>query len=161
MNILYIHGWKSSPNAERLRFLESKGHQTFALHLDYETETNTFEILKQYAIDNEIDFIVGSSAGGYIGYWLGQFLNIPQLLFNPAVAKRSIEEDVPYKIEENFDLKSWVILGMRDDTVPHEGSLSFFNGKPNRRIIICEWLVHRIDFQTFRESVEWCFVSKN
>ncbi len=159
MNILYIHGLNSAPNLERLKLLEAQGHQTYALHLDYENEPNTFEILKEYAIEHKIDFIIGSSAGGYIGYWLGQLLNIPQLLFNPAVAKRFIEYDVPYKINENFDLKSWVVLGMRDDIVPYEGSLNFFEGKANRRIIVCEWLAHRIDFQTFKECVAWYFAS--
>ena len=52
MNILYIHGLNSFPHPERLEILKAKGHQTFALHLDYEKEPQTFEILKNYATAN-------------------------------------------------------------------------------------------------------------
>lgn len=156
MKILYIHGLNSYPHPERLAVLAQKGHETYALHLDYENEPNTFEILKKYAIDNEVDFIIGSSAGGYIGYWLGQLLTIPQLLFNPAVGMRDIRSDVPYLIEEKMELKSWVILGLKDETVPHQSSVAFFNNKPSRRLMICEWLEHQIDLQTFEEMVNIC-----
>jgi uncharacterized protein len=155
MNILYIHGLNSFPHPERLEVLQAKGHQTFALHLDYENEPKTFEILKKYAIDHQIDFIVGSSAGGYIGYWLGQELTIPQLLFNPAVGLRVIEEDAGYKIKENKNLKSWVIIGKKDETVLPERSLKFFKNKSNVRIIVAQWLAHQIDLQTFIEAVNW------
>lgn len=155
MKILYIHGLNSFPHQERLDILKAKG-QVFALHLDYENEPKTFEILKNYAVDNQIDFIVGSSAGGYIGYWLGQELNIPQLLFNPAVGLRVIENDTGYQISERKDLKSWVIIGKNDETVSPESTLDFFDGKANVRIIVCQWLAHQIDLQTFEEGVNWC-----
>lgn len=155
MNILYIHGLNSSPKAEKLEILKAKGHQVFALHLDYENEPKTFEILKKYAIEHQIDFIVGSSAGGYIGYWLGQELRIPQLLFNPAVGKRSITYDINYKIEEQEQLKSWVILGEKDKVVEPKSTLNFFENKSNIRIIIAQWLAHQIDLQTFAEAVNW------
>lgn len=155
MKILYIHGLNSSPKAEKLEILKAKGHQVFALHLDYENEPNTFDILKKYAIANKIDFIVGSSAGGYIGYWLGQELSIPQLLFNPAVGKRSISYDINYEIEEKEAVKSWVILGKKDEVVAPESTLNFFKNKVNIRIIIAQWLAHQIDLQTFSEAVNW------
>ena len=156
MNILYIHGLNSVPHIERLEVLKSKGHQVFALHLDYENEPKTFEILKNYALDNKIEFIVGSSAGGYIGYWLGQELTIPQLLFNPAVGLRTIEQDTGYQIKENNTLQSWVIIGKKDERVLPESSLNFFESKSNIRVIIAQWLAHEIDLQTFVESVCWC-----
>lgn len=156
MNILYIHGLNSFPHPERLEVLKSKRHQVFALHLDYENEPKTFKILKNYAIDNQIEFIVGSSAGGYIGYWLGQELAIPQLLFNPAVGLRSIEQDTDYEIKENVTLQSWVIIGEKDEKVAPESSLDFFESKQNIRVIIAQWLAHEIDLQTFVESVNWC-----
>lgn len=156
MKILYIHGLNSFPHPERLEILTNKGHETFALHLDYENEPNTFEILKTYALENEVDFIIGSSAGGYIGYWLGQELNIPQLLFNPAVAVRDIKNDVGYEIKENPNLKSWVVIGENDDTVLPKGTLKFYKNKDNVRIIVCQWLAHQIDLQTYEECVNWC-----
>lgn len=156
MKILYIHGLNSFPHPERLAILKTKGHTVFALHLDYENEPRTFEILKKYAIDTQIDFIIGSSAGGYIGYWLGQELNIPQLLFNPAVGLRVIENDTGYKISERKDLKSWVVIGKNDATVSPKTTLDFFDEKANIRIIICQWLGHQIDLQTFEECVNWC-----
>lgn len=156
MKILYIHGLNSFPHSERLEILTSKGHKTSALHLDYENEPNTYNILKTYALENKVDFIIGSSAGGYIGYWLGQELEIPQLLFNPAVAVRDIREDVKHEIKENKNLKSWVVIGAKDDTVLPKGTLKFYKNKDNVRIIVCQWLAHQIDLQTFEECVNWC-----
>lgn len=156
MKILYIHGLNSFPHPERLEILRSKGHETFALHLDYENEPKTFEILKAYAKANEVEFIVGSSAGGYIGYWLGQELRVPQLLFNPAVAVRDIRSDVGYDIAIDKNLTSWVVIGQKDETVLPKGSLKFFEDKENARVIVCQWLAHQIDIQTFEESINWC-----
>ncbi|MFK7950897.1 MAG: YqiA/YcfP family alpha/beta fold hydrolase [Saprospiraceae bacterium] len=155
MRILYIHGLNSFPHPERLTILEQKKHETFALHLDYENEPNTFKLLKTHALKHEVDFIIGSSAGGYIGYWLGQELGIPQLLFNPAVGLRDIKNDVGYEIKENENLKSWVVVGKNDDTVLPKGTLKFYENKNNVRIIICQWLAHQIDLQTFEECVNW------
>ncbi len=156
MKVLYIHGLNSFPHPERLDYLKEKGHEVFALHLDYENEPKTFEILKKHAIDNQVDFIVGSSAGGYIGYWLGQELNIPQLLFNPAVGLRAIEQDTGYKIAENNELHSWVVIGKNDEKVAPKSSLTFFENKSNIRVIVAQWLAHEIDLQTFRETINWC-----
>lgn len=155
MKILYIHGLNSFPHPERLTILRRRGHETYALHLDYEKESKTFEILKKYALEHEVNFIIGSSAGGYIGYWLGQELNIPQLLFNPAVGLRAVKNDVGYEIEENPNLKSWVAIGKADKTVLPKGTLKFFKEKKNVRVIICQWLAHQIDLQTFEECVAW------
>ena len=156
MNILYIHGLNSFPHPERLEILKAKGHQTFALHLDYEKEPQTFEILKNYATANDINFIIGSSEGGYKGYWLGQELGLPQLLFNPAVAVRDIRSDVGYDIAEDKMLTSYVVIGQQDETVLPKGTLNFFKNKKNARVIVCQWLAHQIDLQTFKECVNWC-----
>jgi hypothetical protein len=155
MNILYIHGLDSFPHPERLEVLQNNGHKTYALHLDYQNEPKTFSILEKYALENQVDFIIGSSAGGYIGYWLGHHLNIPQLLFNPAVTKRNIREDVGFDIPVNQNLSSFVVLGVQDDVVPHDENVSFFKDMKNVKMVSCHWLAHQIDLQTFQESVIW------
>jgi len=84
LKILYIHGLDSSPNMERIQFLEKLGHEVFALHLDYRNEPKTVELLSHLIEDKEIDYIVGSSLGGYLGFWLSEKYCLPSLLFNPA-----------------------------------------------------------------------------
>lgn len=143
------------PRPDRLGYLQKKGHQTFALHINYETEPNTFDILKQYAIENSVNYIVGSSAGGYIGYWLGHELKIPQLLLNPAVAMRNIEADLGRSIPIQPAVKSWIALGLQDEIIPREPTLNFFKPKPNHEIITCHWLGHEIDFDSFKSIVNW------
>ena len=88
-NCLYIHGLDSSPLKEKLDILKASGMNVFALHIDYRNQKNSYDLLENFAKKNEINFIVGSSLGGYIGFWLAEQLGIPCLLLNPALAYRA------------------------------------------------------------------------
>lgn len=154
MNIIYIHGLDSQPNLEKIDLIERRGHQTYALHLDYRTDRGCYWKLKEKILTAKIDFIIGSSLGGYFGYWLGQELGIPQLLFNPAMPFRSVQVPSPEVLAEQ-NTPSWVVLGKHDDTIPANLNNSFFEGREAARVITCAWLGHRIDLTTFEEMICW------
>lgn len=155
MTILYIHGLDSSPNPERIGLLEAHGHRVVALHIDYRTEADIYPRLVDFAKEEGVDYLVGSSLGGYLAYWIGHDLGLPQLLFNPAVAMRSITLDAPYPIAENPEIQSKVVLGVLDESVPHNDNVAFFKNRPWARVISCHWLAHQIDFPTYKEVIAW------
>jgi predicted esterase YcpF (UPF0227 family) len=102
MNTLYIHGLESSPVPGKIEIMQKLGLEVTALHLDYFLKPDSFEILKNEAIKNYVEFIIGSSYGGFLGYWLAEDLGLPCLLFNPAMAYKTefvtFPELRPFKI---------------------------------------------------------------
>ena len=156
MKILYIHGLESKPSEAKNEIFTQRGHQIWSpdmKFLDFATTSEPYAILKNIATENEVDFLVGSSYGGFMAFWLGQELALPQLLFNPAVCGRGFE--VPTSAEIRADVPSWVFLGALDDVIPAELNLSFFADKPQARVVVAQYLGHRIDIQTMREAAGW------
>ena len=151
---MYIHGLDSAPNEQKLAILRKYGHTPYALHLDYRKDQLAYIKLKKLVKEKKIDFIVGSSLGGYFGYWLGHELQIDQLLFNPAMPFRSVQVQT-LDIDEKRDIKTWVVLGIDDEVIPTNLNISFFRRRDNIRLITCEWLGHRIDETSFEEMVRW------
>jgi len=163
MKTLYIHGLDSRPVPEKLDLLEKAGLEVVALHLDYRSETHTYQILKKYAVEEKVVFIVGSSLGGFIAYWLAEDLGIPCLLFNPAMSYRDSLGAYMPEITNSLCPARFVVIGAFDDIVDPEENISFFRdqdeGECYQRVIVCDWLEHQIDFVTFEEMVNWALKS--
>lgn len=159
MKLLYIHGLDSHPSEEKLALMQEQGHEVSALHIDYRKDKTAYWRLKELALEEKIEFIIGSSLGGYFGYWLGQELGLQQLLFNPAMPFRSVHVPKP-SIEPAKEMKSWVVLGVHDEIIPHTLNLDFFRNHLNARVITCSWLGHRIDIETFDEMLRWAGLYK-
>ena len=158
MNILYIHGLDSSPNPERIALLEQSGHQVSALHLDYRTEPATYQRLRETAVKDSTDFIVGSSLGGRLGYWLCEDLGIPGLLFNPAVAMEIPGLEIPVLSSLRCPQR-YIVLGARDERVNPVDSLHWLRTKKRddcaEFVCTCDWLPHEIDLPTFQMMARW------
>ncbi|MBP9135514.1 MAG: hypothetical protein KBF31_00790 [Chitinophagales bacterium] len=154
-NCLYIHGLDSSPLKEKLDILKASGMNVFALHIDYRNQKNSYDLLENFAKKNEINFIVGSSLGGYIGFWLAEQLGIPCLLLNPALAYRSIDNVLVPPIGKSFCPLRIIVLGKLDDVVLSQDTLKWLDVYPKsktiERIFECHWLAHGIDLNTFKE----------
>jgi predicted esterase YcpF (UPF0227 family) len=154
MNVLYIHGLDSKPNSQKLDLIKKKGHQVTALHLDYRKELNAYSLLSEHARKSKIEYIIGSSLGGYFGYWLGHDLRVNQLLFNPAMPYRSVKVQ-SNNISEKPNVFSHVVLGAHDDIIPPNLNMSFFSTRDNIKLLTCHWLGHEVDIKTFEEMVNW------
>lgn len=155
---LYIHGLDSSPLPEKISIMEQAGMEVSALHLDYRTNKKVYFELKNLISENNIEFIIGSSFGGMLAYWLGEDMGIPVLLFNPAMVYQSVQVEIPVIKEGSCPLRL-VVLGEKDNLInPRENKIYFSKKERNgltQKILVCSWLEHSIDFQTFDEMIFW------
>jgi len=158
MRTIYIHGLDSSPRIEKINILTNNKLVVSALHLNYREEKNAYEKIKKAAIDTESQFIIGSSLGGFIGYWLSHELKIPCLLFNPALHyKANFGWTIPTIKEKGCPLRL-VALGAKDEIVDPVKNWEYLNqnkDKTMQKIIQCNWLAHEIDLNSFAEIVHW------
>lgn len=161
MNILYLHGLDSSLSSEKLKALKPYGN-IFYPNLDYRGNANCLD----YVLDNfselPLDAIIGSSMGGFLGYHISNALNTPALLFNPALAYRSVHQDMRLIENDKPNYKS-LILGAKDTVVTPISTLDFvshhINSNTNFNIKIRQELEHRIPIKIFEEEVK-LFINK-
>lgn len=158
MKILYIHGLDSSPNPERMGWLTDKGHAVSALHLDYRNQPDSYDILKGKVQSDQIEYIVGSSLGGRLGFWLSEEFGLSCLLFNPALAL-----EIPGLTNPSLSHfgcnKRYVVLGAQDDVVNPQETWEWLRKMERegltQRIGMFQHLGHQIDRDIYEESCRW------
>ncbi|RXG28509.1 YqiA/YcfP family alpha/beta fold hydrolase [Leeuwenhoekiella palythoae] len=157
MNILYLHGLDGSLSQPKRSILEQYG-AVYAPQLDYRNESNCMHLIYEQFKDHNIDRIIGSSMGGYMGYYLSNALNCKALLFNPALAARPVEQE-----RMDFDPPSqtkMLVLGAEDTVVPPKQTLQILSKQAlccDYHISIQQGLAHRIPITTFETAVQRFF----
>ena len=94
MTILYLHGLESKLNPEKRAILERYA-TVIAPDLDYYSDPNVFISLMNSNEKQHFDVVMGSSMGGFMGYYVANTLKCPGLLFNPALPHRPVTQDIP------------------------------------------------------------------
>lgn len=156
MNILYLHGLDSGPNEKKYYLMRDAGHSVEMPRLNYRAFENSIYLFEDLVAEVEmkgINFIVGSSFGGYMGFHLSEYCNLPALLFNPALGYQS--SAVPVK-EEFSDSKKTIILGKLDDVVDPQDTRDFFaSGKyTNTKIVELE-IGHLVKPDVFEDCLKY------
>ncbi|MBK8348842.1 MAG: hypothetical protein IPL08_14955 [Saprospiraceae bacterium] len=150
---LYIHGLDGFLSEDKKNIL-SEYSQIIAPILDFRTNNKTYYDLKQLIIENEIETIIGTSMGGFLGYYLSLHAALPALLFNPALPFRNVEQDVPdQKIKRTSYLR--VIIGGKDDIIDPRSNMDWII-KNERGEVDIHWintLGHRIPINIFEKEV--------
>ncbi|WP_154656974.1 YqiA/YcfP family alpha/beta fold hydrolase [Hugenholtzia roseola] len=161
--VLYIHGLDANPSAEKVEILKQYfGEQVFAPQLAYRQNLNTFQDLKSFLEEkmknNPVPtFIVGSSAGGLMGYWLAKHLGLSALLFNPALAYLSVFQTIDKEIKQILPFWVYLVIGEQDEVITPDSTYDFLQNNENPAyytIKKIENLGHRIDIETFEKSVK-------
>ena len=155
MNILYLHGLESKLSEVKREVLLSFG-TVFAPDLDYKNNTEIFDwILNSYK-NQTFNCIIGSSMGGFMGYHIAMQMNIPALLFNPALPVRSLNQNIPSTIITKGNQRFSIVLGSLDETVPAVSNLKYFAENlvtsMQYSIKIRPDLAHQIPLEIFEEE---------
>lgn len=153
-NILYYHGLDSFLSEEKKDILERFGTVTAPTY-NYRNP----EVLQ--SINNSFDdspantVLIGSSFGGFIANLFSLSYDLPCLLFNPALAYRSIDlaQEVPF--DSNINSLSYIVLGSEDKVINCADNLVFINQHFHgpTEIIIEEGMEHRVPVDIFEKHV--------
>lgn len=159
MKILYLHGLESRLSPEKREVLEKYG-EVVAPDVDYHQDPKAIEnLLKKYAGLN-IDAVVGSSMGGFAGYHISNRLDRPALLFNPALKRRSVKQEIPLRISASTKLKQ-IIIGEKDEVVKPSETLEFISSELDRGseyyIHLRRDMEHRTPVEIFEEELDSFF----
>ena len=159
MNTIWMHGMGGSPNQEKIALMEKYGLTTHALHMDYSNEPQRFEILRDYCLEHEIKFLVGSSFGGFMGFWLSEELGLPCLLLNPAVSLSGKNKTKPQSMTRLISKLCLVAVGDQDSQIDHQRTLKFMDKdrRDGKTILtkVMENEGHGFSMEAFQEILEW------
>ena len=158
MKVAYLHGLESTmPNQDKLSVLESRAKYVYAPTIDYRNP-DTFDILLSEIKDKKIDFIVGSSVGGWFAYNISTILGVPTLLFNPAVHNRSINPKVRSGNKNSYHT---IVLGTNDKVINPEVSKEWILNNIRKGFkIYNEDIGHRIPTDIFKKYYMMCIDNK-
>lgn len=155
MTILYIHGLNGSLTPEKRVILERYG-KVEAPSIDYENNPDSISELYDQYKNTKFDLIMGSSMGGFAAYHLAKLTQLPALLFNPALADRSVAQNIPETPETN-NASIHIVLGSKDEVVNPQKTLYFLGDllkqEQDYKISVRHDLEHRIPLDVFEEEV--------
>ena len=158
MNILYIHGLDSKLSAEKRAILEGFG-EVYAPDLDYYTNENAINTILDYYPGLQVDVVMGSSMGGFAGYHVSNAINKPALLFNPALEKRTVIQNVPQQVKVNR--YKHIVVGQMDEVVKPQDTLHYlmnhFNPETDLHLHLVPQLGHNIPVLFFQKEVSRFF----
>ena len=158
MNILYLHGLDSKLSPEKRAVLEGYG-KVFAADLNYYDNPDAIStIIEKYA-EAEIKAVIGSSMGGFAGYHVADAFSIPALLFNPALLKRSVPQNIP--VRNNHNHLKQIVIGQIDDVIAPTDTLKYlgedFHASTHLHLHLVPGLDHNIPVDFFAEEVKEFF----
>jgi predicted esterase YcpF (UPF0227 family) len=153
--ILYLHGLDAIPKPEKVSILEKAGN-VMAPRINYRAfigDITLFNELSDAITIERITHIVGSSFGGYMGFYLSEFCKIPGVLFNPALSYKSL--DVPV-IKSYSDTRKTIILGIYDDVVDPKMTKRFVEENQFHNIEIVELpFGHQVSEENFKLALKY------
>lgn len=116
--------------------------------------TEQYLYLKDFAESKKLKLLIGSSMGGYFAYYLGKKLNIPTLLFNPALPYRSFEPKDVDKTGNYYPFNN-IVIGINDDIIIPKDTVKWlkeYEYAKNYQIFY-EEMGHRTPIDVFKKYV--------
>ena len=144
MNVLNVHGFRGAAENCAYSALKSNGCNVISPAIDYDAESpdKVLEKLRDIADKQHIDFVVGTSLGGFFAAVFAAERNLPLILVNPCLLpflhlprldyKGDIRPFIPLfanltKIDIN---KVSCIVGAKDEVIDsHDFTKNMFNNE--------------------------------
>lgn len=155
---MYIHGMWGRRTRNRIESMKKFGLDVYAEFIDYNYEPRSYEILRDFAIQHQVEFLVGHSQGGLHAFWLAEDLGLPCFLSNPHLSIRGKKGMSPTLANMSCPL-CVLALGEDDRSVDSARTLLYLEQHPNLnkniKLKMLEGAGHRIDEETFEEMLQW------
>ena len=159
MILLYLHGLESKLNAAKKAVLEQYG-SVLAPDLDYHNNPDAVQQVYEMYKGQPIDYVIGSSMGGFAAFHLGRAFDKPVLLFNPALVKRSVPQNIP-TFKTPTSGFGQVVLGGKDSVVDPADTLRFLGDQLKAgfhyHLHLRAEMGHRTSLEVFEEEVQEFF----
>lgn len=161
MNILFLHGLESKLSDPKRTILESFG-KVIAPDLEYKSNPNAILNLYDEFKNQNINAIIGSSMGGFSGFYLANMLGVCALLYNPALPYRnSVLQNIPSHLPQKQSPLMRIVLGGQDDVIKAKDNLVFlsqnFSELKECTIEIINELAHQIPVAVFKNQTDVFF----
>jgi hypothetical protein len=161
MNILFLHGLESKLSPAKRVILEKYG-TVIAPDLDYNSNPDTIQNLYNEFKNQEINVIIGSSMGGFAGFYLANSFGVCALLYNPALPYRNnVVQNIPSDLPKKRSPLMRIVLGGQDDVIKAKDNLVFlsqnFSELKECTIQIINELAHQIPVPIFEKQAEYFF----
>lgn len=137
MKIIYINGYMGENSNKPQKLSQLLGTKVEHLKLLFDNNQINQEELANYFSQeaNEIDFIIGSSTGAYIGRYYAFKYNIPLISLNPVVdiEKTFVEFHYDLKLSDEFknvnnlSVSNLIFLNKDDELLDYKITLERFN----------------------------------
>jgi len=154
LNILYLHGLESKLSDVKREILEEFG-DVIAPDLNYFTDPNCIQNIYNEFKNVNIDLIIGSSMGGFVGFYLSQMMEKNAFLFNPALKERSVYQSIPNQ-DAMKTTKITILLGDKDDVVPNYKTFRFldeYDTKSQITLLINYEMSHGVPVSVFENEL--------
>lgn len=159
MNILYVHGLDSKLSPEKREILDNFG-KVFSPDINYYEDPDAIRSILEFCSNLKLDVVLGSSMGGFAGYYVANALNLPALLFNPALKDRSVKQNINDGVDSFNNLKQ-IVIGQIDEVVKPRDTLDFlfhnFNPVTDLHLHVVPNLGHNIPVEFFKAEVNSFF----
>lgn len=157
MTILYLHGLESKLSEAKRAVLQNYG-TVIAPDMDYYSDPKVFDLVLNLSREQTFDVVIGSSMGGFMGYYFANTVSIAALLFNPALPHRSVEQHLPELNPSHASPLLHLALGGQDTVMEANGNLNWIasNRIPTTdfKIALYSKMEHQIPFEIFEKEVQ-------
>ena len=160
LKVLFFHGLESNGLSDSKRSIfESLGISVEAPIIDYKGNPFVLNDSIDLAKIGSYDFIVGSSIGGRLAFYVGNLLNIPYLIFNPAIISKTSDQYLPvhvslldYKIPND----SKIVWGSDDTVINNTDVKNYLIDRYSFNLSNSSWVKmgHRVDSDILKGSLD-------